>query len=255
MFVAVLVAGVLSLFASPVGAVPINYGDQAGATVNFLQVTESTISPGDPDDLFGAPTVSGDSIDFDPINFFSSASGAGGIDSTIGLLTLGIEAQPGYGISELLFTEAGDYTIFGSGGAGTEATVSAPIFIDILEVNGAPITQIDVDGSLTFSPSNGDYNLADDGSGFGVIWNGSFSLDLDQVLLDNGFMAGDQVTLVSITLNNILTTTSELGTQAIIQKKDVSGFGISVIPEPTTAVLLGLGLTGLAVRRGRERAA
>src|SRR5262245_6656687 len=48
----------------------INYGDFNGDNVKFLDVTESS---DDPLPLYGAPTVSGDSLSFSPQQFFAKS--------------------------------------------------------------------------------------------------------------------------------------------------------------------------------------
>src|SRR5215510_6970817 len=55
----------------PAYAASINYGSFPGATVMYTDVTESSVT--DPVPLFGAPVVSGDSIDFTPVNFAASS--------------------------------------------------------------------------------------------------------------------------------------------------------------------------------------
>ena len=55
-------------------AAPINYGDFDADTVIYLQVTEDANSPGDSPPLFGAPVVSGNSIDFNPVGFSAAAA-------------------------------------------------------------------------------------------------------------------------------------------------------------------------------------
>src|SRR3954447_22415759 len=73
------------LLAKPALSAPINYGNFAGATVTYTQVTEDANSAGDNPPLFGPPTVSGDSIDFDPVGF-NAANANGGADLTDGNL-------------------------------------------------------------------------------------------------------------------------------------------------------------------------
>ena len=76
------------------------------------------------------------------------------------------------------------------------------------------------------------------------------TLDIDQVLLDNSILG--QATLVEVSIANTLTATSSVGAIASIEKKDISGLSITVVPEPGTALLMGLGLAGLAASGRRE---
>jgi hypothetical protein len=227
-------------------AAAINYGDYVANTVIYRQVTEDSAT--DPTPLFGAPTTSGDTLDFNPTSFVSSSSG-GALDSTIGTLDMTIEAKPVRYIDTLEFSERGDYTIFGNGGIGTEARVTATLFIDITEVDGVGIDPIEITADMVFTPSAGDYNLQDDGSGFGVVWTGFVEVDLEQALIDASQPYVNGATEVKFIMNNILTTTSEAGSSAEIQKKDFKGLSITAIPEPASAMLLLFGGLLLARRR------
>lgn len=238
----VLLMLALLAIAAPAQAVSINYGDYVGITVSYLQVTEDSVT--DPTPLFGAPTVSGDTLNFDPVGFGASATGAGGVDITDGNLVFMIQAKPSQVIENVILSEAGDYTIFGTGGVGTQVTVSAPVFIDIVEVDGVGINPIQLQLQMVFAPSDGDYDLSNDGVGVGVIWNGSLDVDLNQALIDANQPFVDGVTKVNVDLDNILTATSETGTSATIAKKDFKGFSVTV-PEPSMLLLLATGAAGL----------
>ena len=220
----VFVALLLAVLAAPAAAVPINHGNFVGITVKYLQVIEDSLTDTTP--LFGAPTLSGETLNFNPVGFGASSTGGLAPDITDGNLTFTVEAKPNRFIDQLLFSEAGDYTIFGSGTIATAATVSAPVFIDIVEVDGISINPISLQLQMTFSPSGGTYDLIND-PGFGVTWNGSLGVDLTQALIDANepFVSG--VTKVDVDLDNILTAISEPGSSATIGKKDVKGFSVT----------------------------
>ncbi len=240
---------VLFAYTNPAVAVPINYGDFTGSTVMFSQVTED--SGTDPTPLYGAPTVAGDSLDFNPVSFNSFATGAAGVDTTDGTLTLMMMSLPGNFIDTIEFDEAGDFTLTGLSGTAF-AAVTANFFLDITEVDGVGINPINISTAMTFTPSNGDFDLITDGPGPLVngAWAGFLSVDIEQALIDNNVPFVNGATKVSVTFDNTLTTLSELGTSAFIAKKDVGGIGITVVPEPASLGLLAL---GAFVMMGRRR--
>jgi PEP-CTERM motif len=234
--------------ATPAVAVQINYGDFVGTTVNFLQVTED--SGTDPTPLYGSPTVSGDALDFNPVSFNSFASGAGGVDITDGTLTLMMTSQSGNFIDQIQFDEAGDFTLTGFAG-NAFAAVTANFFLDIQEVDGVGITPINIATAMTFTPSNGDFDLLNDGPGPLVngSWSGMLLIDITQALIDNNIPFVNGATKVSVTFDNTLTALSDDGTSAFIAKKDVGGVGITVVPEPASLGLLALGALATLGRR------
>lgn len=244
----------LALAASQANAAMV-YGNFSGDTVDYIAVTEDT-NTGDTLPLFGAPTVSGDSLDFDPVGFSASSSGGGAPDFTDGQLSFMIEAKSGNVINSLLLTEAGDTSLGRGLGSldDAETEVTADIFIDILEVDGVPINQINVSGAMTFTPSSGSYSLSGDGGGssaFQTSWTGSYFVDFLPVLTANG-ITGD-VTKVSVNLDNTLRAASATGSSAFIAKKDFDG-GVNItpnpdqnmIPEPATVTLAALGMLAFA---------
>ncbi|MCA9147688.1 MAG: hypothetical protein KDA92_00245 [Planctomycetales bacterium] len=236
-------------------AATINYGDFTGATVDYINVREDANSVDDVPPLFGAPTVTGDSIDFDPVGFNAAAGGASGIDITDGNLAFDIVAKPNYAINNVRFTEAGDTTLAGFGTDATFTSATARIFVDIKEVDGAGISEINYQTSMTFSPDNGTYRLGTEGGGgplFQTIWNGLIDIDVDQILTDNGISFTSGATLVSINLDNTLVASSQDGTTSFIAKKDADGVTITTnLPEPSSMLLALLGAAGLGMIRRR----
>ena len=238
----------LLAYSNTASAVPINYGDFIGNTVDFIQVTEDSGTDTTP--LYGAPTVSGDALDFNPVSFNSSSTGAGGVNITDGTLTLMMMAQAGNFIDAIEFDEAGDFTLAGLAGTAF-ASVTANFLLDIQEVDGVGITPIDISTAMVFTPSNGDFDLIADGPGPLVdgAWSGFLMVDITQALIDNNIPFVNGATKVSVTFDNTLTTLSQNGTSAFIAKKDVGGVGITVVPEPASLALLTLGALAMMGRR------
>jgi hypothetical protein len=233
-------------------AAPINYGDFMGTTVTYVGVTEDSNS-GDTPPLFGAPTISGDSLDFDPVGFSASAKGEDGVDITDGNLKFMVVAKPGNTISGIVLSEAGDTTLAGFGTDETFTAVLGQGILKVSQVNGVPINVISTPFTMSFSPSGGTYGLATDGGGgplYSTGWSGGVTLDVDAFLASKN-IAG-KATKITINLDNTLVALSELGTESLIAKKDFGGVSITVIPEPSTCVLIGLAAIGLACSRRKS---
>jgi hypothetical protein len=226
-------------------ATPINYGDFSGTTVTYFQVTEDSAT--DPTPLFGTPSIFGDSLNFNPVSFGSTASN-GSSDSTDGTLTTLIQAAPGFGIPTIQFTETGDYTLGGAGGVLTSASVDLTITVQVLEVNGLPIVPVSFSQAGTFSPSSGTFDLFNDGPTFGLrTWVGSATANVSGFLTSQSITG--QATRVVVTVENGLDTTSEAGTLAFIKKKQIGGVAIAVVPTPGAIALMGAGLLAASRRR------
>ncbi|HUV39756.1 MAG TPA: PEP-CTERM sorting domain-containing protein [Planctomycetota bacterium] len=219
----------------------ITYGDFVGANVLYSSVVEESTT--DPVPLYGAPIVSLNALVFSPTSFGSSSSN-GGSDITDSQLTMTITAKQGSCIDIIRVTEEGDYTLVGTGTSATSANVGASVFVTVLEINGSAITPFVISDNLIFTPSGGTYNLADDGPGIAIKWQGV--LELTNLLAGRGYEGC--ATKVNFTMNNTLSTSSEEGTSAFIKKKST----IIDTPEPMTMLLVAFG-AGVAVLRRRAR--
>jgi len=230
-----------------------NYGDFAAGTVTYEQVTE-TSSFGDPEPLFGAPTVVGDQLQFFPATFEANAAGASGFDQTGALLQTTITTNDPLGFLDTFkLTEFGDNLLLGAGTGATGTFISLAGFITVQDTLGGAITET-FGFTGTFDPTNF-FSLPGD---FGTsLWKGTVEIDIVQALIDAGY-TGDQTkaTQVVLSLDNDLSAFSEAGTSAKVQKKVVDGPAVivEIVPEPGTAALFGLGLFGLTVfgRRSRD---
>lgn len=254
---------VLSVFVSGVQAASMNYGDFMGDTVTYVGVTEASVT--DPIPLFGSPTVSGDSIDFNPTGFAAFAQD-GDVDLTDGQLSFMVVAKPGNGIQGIKISEAGVTTVIGNGTDATRTDVSAVGVLNIHEVDGMGVNTISIPINLPFSHgtnppgppngTNGMWTLATMGQADTEPWTGMQMFDLNAAI--NAAIANNEIskksyilgaTKISINLDNGLVATSEDGTIALIDKKDFGGLSITIVPEPTSLALCLFGLLGLAVAR------
>lgn len=224
------------------------YGDFTSptGTVSFLNVA-------DVNGLYGMPIASGNSLDFSPNSFEAECAASPGCPPTphtvSDTLTLQVDAHSGNFISSLLMTESGDTSLQTFLGAFAATTVVGDVFLDILEINGVSVNNVNSAGSMVFT-RNGQYETNDEGTGT-HLWEGLLLLDIDQVIANAGLFG--QATLVEVSLSNTLTAYAESGATARIEKKDIGGLAITVIPEPETALLMGLGLLGLgSITRSRE---
>lgn len=221
-------------------------------------------SDGQTANLFGAPVgVTGNAISFAPQNF-EARSDTADVGATIvdGQLSFMVVANQGSVINNFLFSEAGDTTLAGLPSADFAVTsVSAPVFVNIVEIDGVSVAPISLSQSLVFTPSNGDYVLSVDGSPvtftYNTIWNGTTSFDINQALTDAGASFVDGATKINVTLDNTLTASSEAGASAFIKKKVAGGVTIvtnvpDVVPEPTTALLLVLACLPFATAKQRS---
>ncbi len=222
------------------------YGNYAGASVSFLDVQ-------DQNGLFGAPTPSGDSLDFSPNTFEAICPGAPScppspvlVDDT---LTITIQANTGSFIDSLLLTEAGDTTLTSFLDALAATSVSATVFVDIFEIDGVSVNNINGNAQMVFT-NGGQFESNDEGTGT-HLWTGSLLIDLDQMIANAG--GTGRATRVQLNLDNTLVAFAASGASARIEKKDIDGLAITVVPEPGTALLMGLGLAGLAAIRRSPR--
>lgn len=224
-----------------------NFSSPSG-TVSYLNVQ-------DVNGLFGAPTVVGNNLDFDPLNFETQCASPGcppAPSSVSDTLILDIKSIPGQIIDTVVMSEAGDTTLDSFLNAFAATTVVANVFIDVLEVNGVPIIGLNDNAAMVFT-NGGNYQSTDLPIGYGTrSWTGLLSFNVNNVITAHG--GSGQATLVRISLSNTLTAFAASGATARIQKKDVDGLAITVVPEPGTALLMALGLAGLAASGRRKDA-
>ena len=165
------------LIVSPADAVSINYGNFVGSSVRYGSVMETALS-GDPEPLFGVPSLAGDTLEFSPIQFSASADN-GSVDPTAGELDFLLLAFPGVAIKEISFSEGGDYGLRGTGTSATEVTYGLALTtVTVIEVDGIPLAS--PVGLANAAVSGGDnLSLGIDAS---TPWNLGLNYDVDAAL-------------------------------------------------------------------------
>lgn len=224
-----------------------SFNDPTG-TVSYLNVS-------DLNGLFGAPSVSLDSLDFTPTTFEARCTQC--TATTSDTLSLQIGAVSGKKIDQLEITEGLDYALQSFDPSGlASVSVVASLTIGVVELDGLPVSGISRNVNVVFSPS-GTLGVV----GFGIsppdsiITGTSGLIDVDAIITAAGRI-GD-ATRISVQFGNILTATHDgSGGLALIRKRDADFVSltvdaIAITPEPSTAVLI---LGGLGVLAGRRRA-
>ncbi len=238
---------ILLTLSASADATPIIYGDFAGSTVMYLDVTETANTLGDEAPLYGPPTLFGDKLDFDPSGFAATATDES-VDLTDGQLNFTLMGLPGVAIKSILFSEGGDYSLLGTGGPFTQVIYGIAVAsVTVLEVDGVALG---VPVNLAFASASGDAAL----TGMSVVaipWDLGISYDVHAALTTAGVDFEVGATKIKIAVNNTLGAISTTSTGAFIAKKDfMIDVETEMIPEPTTVLLAIFGLLGTSLCRG-----
>lgn len=194
--------------------------------------------------LFGAPSVSGDSLYFTPSSFKAQSSSGAGFAVTSQTFNVAVSANAGHQITGATLTESGDYFNINTNFAGNEGVAVGGQFIlrDLDSPFAAPVsTNIVALAPLTATTTLATFGTANWAAGASVNvplgWGGQ-----------DGIVEG-----VNLTLQNILVASSlNAASSAFIEKK-FAGIEIVTTPVPEPAnyamFLAGLGILGYLARR------
>lgn len=223
-----------ALMAGPASAVPMTV---SGATVSFT-FDDALVG------LFGAATVSGDSLFFNPTNFKAVSSSGAGFVPVSQTFNVVVTANAGYQIAGASLTERGDYYNINTNFAGFEG-VAVGGQLRILDLD-APFTPAVTSSILATAPLTATTTLATFGT---TNWSAMASAAVPM-----GWGGTDGIaSAVNVTIENILIASSLNAASAAFIEKKFAGLEIvtTPVPEPQTYALflVGLGLIGFMARR------
>ncbi|MCA1977665.1 MAG: PEP-CTERM sorting domain-containing protein [Thiobacillus sp.] len=225
-----------ALLSGQAAAVPVTV---AGATVSFT--FDSALAG-----LFGAPTVSGDSLFFTPVNFkaFSSNNGFVQAGQTF---NVAVTANTGYQIASAGLAESGDYYNINTSGLEGVA-VAGQLRLTDLE---APFTPAVTSAISTPAPLTATTTFP---VGFSTTnWTASA-----HAAVPLGWGGVDAIpTAVNVTIENLLLASSLNAASAAFIEKKFAGLEIVTTPVPEAdnyaLFLAGLGIIGYLARRRHLR--
>ncbi len=219
---ALALAGLLT---APAALAAVNHGDFLGVDVDFLQVTETTLTA-DPEPLWEAPVLAGtgNALEFNPTAFTSVCNAGIPSDTTESTLVTTLVAAPGQHIQIVALQELGDAILtqfppFGD--PSTNATAAVSGTVTVTETTSGPITPVVIPFTGTFVPSD---TFALPGNFGANTWTGTVSVDVEaQVPL---------ATVAEVSITNSLATNCGPSGIANLQKKVVSGPTVALMVNP-----------------------
>lgn len=224
----IAVAGASVLLMAAAASAQVNHGDVLGLNVDFLQVTETTRTGGDPATLYGAPIAETDAFAFAPASFVSTCT-SGGSDATASEVTTDIRAHAGATLQTVVIAESGDATLSASpppGTASTNASASLSGTLTVVEDSSGPIVPVVIPFSATFMPAA---SFALPASAGTSDWSANATIDVASNV--------PGATRATLTWNNSLTADCAAGSTSASNQKNGASVSVAVeggIATPTS---------------------
>ncbi len=232
-------------------AATISYGNFGPVSpgVSFIDVTES--SGTDPVPLYGPPSLFVTGLDFNPTSFVSTSSN-GSTDITDGQLNYTVmgsgSGANAVGISSIIVSESGDYTLAGAGTNVTQVLAGAIVQATVRQINGVDVAPFNL------TPVNASFGDSLPPQEVVHPWSLGLTMNVAAQMASLGYSPSQKATKIDVAIDNQLLSFSETGTTAFIAKKDfrVKIETDGVIPEPATLLLVLSGCIGIAAVTGRK---
>jgi PEP-CTERM motif len=239
---------------------------------NFVGETDTPgFSPAGTEGYFGTPSLGGDALVFNNLDFAAQASN-GANDTENGELNvqMALTNPASNSFSVLSIAESGDYTIFNAASAASKVAAVLnlmPSSLQITAVNGVAVAPISVPFNQSFVRDNGTAPDATTPNSLAVTgpvplidsgdWHASATFNIAGALANNQLTG--RVTGLSLVFDNLLFAASEPGSTVEIQKKlfDITLGTMNPVPEPSSiflGVLGGLGLVAIGRKKFAKNA-
>jgi hypothetical protein len=182
--------------------------------------------------LFGSPTLVGDTFYFFPANFVANSSGNGQVTAT-DTFSVDLLVHAGFKFDGISISELGDYAVQTAPGGSASVNATATLAVTDNLVPGRVFND-----NLGFNP------VFPQTAGSGP-WQASVQRDLASA------EGGVPFQSIHISLTNGLIAISTPGSSAVIRKTVVGvPVAVTILPEPGMLAMLGLG--GLVAARRRR---
>jgi len=201
----------------------------------YDNVVETSITDALP--MYGAPSAGAGNTMSLPMTSFTASAANNASDLTAGALEFTFDADPGKFISTMSIFESGVYDVT-AGSVSVAGALTVRYFDDPTQqfvTLADPIHIVVSPGGLP-APAAG---FPVDGSGTGS-WLGAALIDLADL--------GIQTSSVIVAMDNTLAASALAGGTAMISKDELT-INTTIIPEPASLALMGLGLA-MIVKRG-----
>ena len=230
-----MVAGVLGVSASAHAASLAHPGAVIVMDGVYDNVVETSITDGLP--MYGAPSAGlGNEMTF-PLPSFTASASNDASDLTAGALEFTFDADPGKLIAKMTLNESGSYTVTDGGTVSAAGALTVRYFDELQQafvILADPIQMAISPGGILDPLA--DFPVTGPGSGD---WSGMAMIDFQAL--------GIETSSVIVAMDNTLAASATSNGSATINK-DMLTINTTIIPEPASLVLMGLGLAMIAKR-------
>jgi len=230
-----IMAGVLGISTSAQAASLAHPGAIVVMDGVYDNVVETSITDGLP--LYGAPSAGAGNVMTFPMPSFTASASDDASDITAGAVEFTFDADPGELIATMSIFESGAYTVTDGGSVSAAGTLTVRYFDDLTQqfiTLADPIHMVVSPGGI---PAPG-VLFPVDGPGSGD-WLGAALIDFAAL--------GIETSSVIVAMDNTLIASATAGNSATISK-DALTVNTTIIPEPASLMLMGLGLAMVAKR-------